>query len=261
MKLKLASIIFLFISLSFKVSAQNGIVRTEPTLEDRFPKRIGGLRFSQTTLHLGDVYNNANRMDTIQLYNNSDAPLTLSISSKLPDQIKASIEPSKLEPASEGIIVVQYDATKQKEFGFNFDRIILHTNDTEMPEKNINITLSIKEYFPPADPGDTLIAQKARLAESTYNFGRLQQGEKARHDYIIFNDGQRDLKIHHAKNTCGCIKTSFSKNIIAPGDSALASIEFDSFGKDGSTSNESVIFVNDPSQPELRLIIQGDVWK
>ena len=261
MKLKLAFIILLFISHSFKGYSQNGIVHTEPTLEDRFPKRIGGLRLSNTTLHLGDVYSNENRIDTILLYNNSDVPLTLSIGSKLPDHIMASIEPSKIEPASEGILILHYDAGKLKEFGFIFDRIMLHTNDPEMPDKNINITLSIKEYFPPADPSDTLISQKVRIPERTYNFGRIQQGEKARHDYLIFNDGQKDLKIHQAKNTCGCIKTSFSKNIIAPGDSSLATIEFDSFGKDGSTSNESLIFVNDPSQPEIRLIIKGDVWK
>ncbi len=261
MKFKITLLLSLFLCSSLLLSAQRNTVPGEPTLEDRFPKRIGELRFSKTTVHLGTVFNNEIKVDTILLYNNAETPLTLTLTEKLPAYLTMEVKPSKLEPAAEGLIIIRYDASLRKEFGFHFERVMLNTNDAEMAEKNINITLTIKEYFPPADPTDTLASQKARIPESTYNFGRIQQGEKARHDFVIINDGQRELKIHHAKNDCGCIKTSFSKNILAPGDSSIATVEFDSFGKDGANSNETLIFINDPAQPEIRLTILGDVWK
>lgn len=261
MKIKIILFLGLLLCSSLILSAQQTLVQGEPTLEDRFPKRIGELRFSKTTAHLGTIFNNEIKVDTILLFNGGEQPLSIALGEKLPDYLKVELSPSKLEPGSQGIILLRYDANFRKEFGFHFERVILRTNDTEMAEKNINITLSIKEYFPPPDPTDTLISQKARTPESTYNFGRIQQGDKARHDFVIYNDGQRELKIHHAKNVCGCIKTSFSKNLIAPGDSSIATVEFDSFGKEGSNSNETLIFLNDPAQPEIRFTIMGDVWK
>lgn len=236
-------------------------MNTAPTLEDNFPKRIGGLRFSATTLHLGNILNNIERLDTIKVYNNSGNPISISSAMKLPDFMKLDIQPAKVEANSVGLIIISYSASLRKEFGFVLDRIMLNTNDREQPEKNLNITATINEYFPPTDLSDTLLPPKGRMTENSFNFGKIQQGEKAVHDYLLFNDGQRDLVIHHSKTNCGCIKSEFSKNLVIPGDSAFVSLEFDSFGKEGEISNEIVIFVNDPAKPEIRLTMQGEVWK
>jgi len=236
-------------------------VNTAPTLEDNFPKRIGGLRFSETTLHLGTILNNAEITDTIKVYNNSEGPISLSISNKLPDYLKLDIQPAKVESNAQALIIVSYSASLRKEFGFVLDRIMLNTNDREQPEKNLNITATMKEYFPPNASSDSLLPAKVRIAESSFNFGKIQQGEKAVHDYVFFNDGQHDLLIHHSKTNCGCVRSEFSKQLISPGDSAFVSLEFDSFGKEGDISNEVTIFVNDPVKPEIKLTIQGAVWK
>ncbi len=261
MKYKKIVLLAAFISFALTCPAQTGMVDTKGTIEDRFPKKIGGMRFSETTLHIGSVLNNETRTDSIHIYNNSVGAITLSTSSKIPNHLKLEFKPLKLEPGSEGLLIVSYAAALRNEFGFVFDRIILQTNDAVQPEKNINITATIKEYFPVSDPADTLLIQKAIVAESAFNFGRIQQGEKAHHDFVIFNGGQHNLIVHHAKSNCGCIRTSFSKNTVAPGDSAIVTVEFDSFGKVGAISNEVLVFISDPAKPEIRFTIQGDVWK
>ncbi len=120
-------IIFLCVlmSSSCHMLAQSSIVNAEPSLDDRFPKRIGGLRFSQTTLQLGTVFNNETRNDTIRLYNNSDQVLTLSPGANLPVYIKLQVVPGKLEPSQEGMLVISWFAAGRNEFGFVFDRILL----------------------------------------------------------------------------------------------------------------------------------------
>lgn len=261
MKSKLFVFLFVLLSLVHTTTAQNPMSLTEPTLEDRFPKIIGGLRFSQTTLNLGKVLNNELLSDTIRIFNNSQKPLSLSIKMKLPDHLKIDIQPTKLEAGQQGYILVTFNASLRNEFGFVFDRIMLHTDDMEHSDKNLNISATISEFFPPLDTADTLSAPKARLSEKSFNYGRIQQGEKAQHDFMIYNDGQHDLKIHSAKSTCGCIKTSLSKNIVLTGDSALISVEFDSFAKESSISKEAMIFINDPSQAEIILTVLAEVWK
>ena len=254
-------ILFLFLSLAFNGVCQSNLVHSEGTLEDRFPKRIGDMRFSETTHHLGVVFNNEDRVDTIRTYNSSDRAISISGTMKIPTHMKLDIQPLKLSPKEEGMMIISYSAAERKEFGFVFDRILLQTDDPLQPEKNINITATIKEYFPPLDPADSALVQKARVPEKIYNFGRIQQGEKSLHDFLIINDGQAELLVHHSKTTCGCIRTSFSKNIVAPGDSSIVTVEFDSFGKEGENSQEVTVYVNDRSQPEIRFSINGEVWK
>lgn len=253
--------IFALLGFSMEAYSQGEIVNVKGTIEDRFPKRIGALRFSETTIHLGEVYNNQEISDTIKVYNNSDAAITISNTIKLPAHLKIDIQPLKVESLAEALVIVSYSTSGPEEFGFVLDRIILQTNDTESPDKHINITANIKEYFPPVDSTDTLAIQKARVPEKIFNFGRIQQGEKSLHDFLIINDGQKELIVHHAKTNCGCIKTTFSKNSIAPGDSAIVSMQFDSFGKEGEISKEVSIYVNDPLQPRINLVMKGDVWK
>lgn len=257
--------VYFFIILLFlfpvTAPAQSSIVQANPSLVDQFPKLIGNLRLSETTVQLGNVYNNETKLDTVRIYNSSANPMSISIRVPLPEYIKLQIVPEKLDAGKEGKLLISYAASMRKEFGFVFDRIMLGTNDPLQSDKNINITATINEYFAPGNPADSMLIPRARLSESTYGFGRVQEGVKAQHNFTIFNDGQKDLVIHHSKSDCGCIKTSFSKMTVLPGDSAVLSLEFDSFGKSGALSRDLSVFVSDPKQPELRLSISAEVWK
>lgn len=242
-------------------TGQTAIVQVQPSVEDRFPKRIGNLRFSATTLHLGDVLNNQLRTDTIKMYNAWNSPLTISSGLTLPDYMKMNIVPAKLGPSEEGMIIINYDAAKKQEFGFVFERLLLITNDALQGDKNLNITASIKEYFPPPVPGDTVAPQRVRVPETSHYIGPVTQGDKKTHGFTVFNDGQKDLIIHHAKTDCGCVSVEIPVKTVPPGSSAVINLEFDSFGKDGDVFVEVIVFVNDPVQPEIRFRLQADVRK
>lgn len=243
------------------VTAQAAIVNVPPSVEDRFPKRIGNLRLSATTLHLGDVYNNQLRIDTISMYNAWNSVMNISSGLTLPDYLKMNIIPAKLGPGEEGMIIISYDVAGKNEFGFVFERLLLITNDALQGDKNLNITASIKEYFPSPVPGDTVAPQRARVPETSHYLGPITQGDKKKHGFMVFNDGQKDLIIHHAKTDCGCVSAEIPVKTVPPGSGAVINLEFDSFGKDGDVFVEVIVFVNDPLQPELRFRLQADVRK
>jgi hypothetical protein len=246
----------LLVFLSFNCFAQTGI--TNPTLNDRYGKKIGGLRFSVTNLSFGTINNNEERRDTIFIYNSTQQKINLTIDGKLPPHLALQFQSSELAPGTEGWIIISFDAAKKNDFGFILERVILNTNDTDQPQKALSVSATINEYF---SAGLDSVKPKARISEMVFNYGTLKQSEKAEHDFVVYNDGISALKLHKTKSSCGCIKTSFSKNEIPQGDSAIVHVVFDSFGKEGKDSRNFSLFVNDSSMPEIKFEVKGEVLK
>lgn len=253
-KLKFA-LCFIVASCVFtKIEAQT--IAAQPTLNDQYSKKIGNLRFSQSTLGFGKVANNEKKQDTIRIMNSGKSTINLFAQSKN-NFSTVTFSTTKLPPDATGWILIAYDFSKRDEYGFILDRILINSDDVDQPQKSINVTATIHEYF---DLTDTL-TPKARIPETIYSYGNIQAGEKANHDFLIYNDGVKPLIIRKVKTTCGCIKPSTTKSEIAPGEAGVVHIEFDSFGKDGKDSRIVNVFLNDPMMSEVKLEVNGVVLK
>lgn len=230
-------------------------IAAQPTIKDQFTKKIGNLRLSLSTLAFGSVTNNEVKRDTIRIMNIGKSPINLSVQTKT-GYSHVVLSSPKLSPEEVGWISITYDFSKRDEYGFILDRILINTDDSELPQKNINITATIREYFPPTTDS---LSPKARVPESLYSYGTIRAGEKAGHDFLVYNDGTKPLIIRKVKSTCGCIKSSVTKSEIAPGEAGIIHIDFDSFGKEGKDSRVINVYLNDPLLPEIKLEINGVV--
>ncbi len=251
-------ILFVLLLNAFSISAQHGI--TLPTLKDKFEKKLGNLRMSNTIIKLGRIKNNEVRYDTIRLFNDGQIPMNISLPLKLPLYMKVNIKGSPVAAGGEGYIALVYEASKKNDYGFVFDRIQLNSDDAVMPQKYITVTAVIDEFFPNEQLNDGMNA-KALIPERSFNFEKLKQGEKISHYFKIYNVGKRPLLLHKIKTNNGCIKASFSKKEIAPGDSAIILSEYDSFGKLGKELRIFSLYINDPLLPEVKFEINGEVSK
>jgi len=240
--------------------AQKTLVSSEGTLKDKFSKKLGSLMLSATALKFGRLKTNTTKMDTIRIFNSGNKPMSLSVA-KVPDHLKVNLKSPVIEANAESWITVAFDASKKNDFGFVLDRFDLVTNDSAMAKKIISITATLEEAFPVMTADDSLQAPRARWNETTFDFGSIRQGDKIHHDFVIQNDGKKDLVIHKTKSACGCIKTSFSKMTIAAGESALVKVEYDSFGKEGKESRKLDVFLNDYIKPSVTIEMKGDVTK
>lgn len=108
---------------------------------------------------------------------------------------------------------------------------------------------------------DSANMQKARWIETSYDYGRIKQGNKVTHNFSISNDGKRNLYIRKTKSSCGCLKTSATTDTIAPGATGYITIEFDSYNKEGKDSRKMNVFLNDPASPEIILEMKGEIEK
>ena len=96
------------------------------------------------------------------------------------------------------------------------------------------------------------------FAQTTFDFGDVDDGEMVTHVYKFTNTGSEPLVIKDAKGSCGCTVPKWPKTPIPPGEQGEIQVEFNSKGKTGKQSKRVTITANtDPAQSFLT--ISGNV--
>ena len=89
------------------------------------------------------------------------------------------------------------------------------------------------------------------------NWGHVVNGEILSRDLIVRNEGQADLVIADVTTSCSCTEATLLPMVIAPGETGILTIEFDSGAHGPELTGELVrqVFVNsnDPIQPEAKI--------
>lgn len=111
----------------------------------------------------------------------------------------------------------------------------------------------------------------AQIAETTYNFGRVNLGGTGSHAFVIRNAGNAPLLITKGTTSCTCTVSDFegegegkNSRTVPPGEDVIVRIEWTGKGDGGPFRQNATILTNDPSQPEIAFSIEGTViptWK
>lgn len=94
---------------------------------------------------------------------------------------------------------------------------------------------------------------KILVSEEEWDFGKVIQGEKPIHIFIVKNVGEGDLIIESLKPSCGCITLSISTTRIQPGESAELKVSYDTTDYVGKDEKHIHIYSNDPQVPDKRI--------
>jgi hypothetical protein len=93
-----------------------------------------------------------------------------------------------------------------------------------------------------------------------FDFGELVNGVVVTKELVVQNRGEAPLEIREISTSCGCTKAAVDQLSIAPGGSAILTIEYDSgaHGPEltGAITRQVFLLSNDPERPEL--IIEFD---
>ena len=88
--------------------------------------------------------------------------------------------------------------------------------------------------------------------EEVYDAGKVTQGEKVTHTFVVENRGKKDLQILNVETTCGCTVPTYDKKPIAPGKTADIVVVFNSEGKSGK-QNKGITVVSN-AEPETKIL-------
>jgi hypothetical protein len=96
---------------------------------------------------------------------------------------------------------------------------------------------------------------------TTFNFGKVKQGEATKHSFIFTNIGKATLQILEVKPGCGCTTAGQWDKSVEPGATGAIPLQFNSAGFGGPVSKSAMVTCNDPVKSNLVLTISGNVWR
>lgn len=96
--------------------------------------------------------------------------------------------------------------------------------------------------------------------KTVYDFGEAPQGDSVIHIFKFKNTGDDTLLISKVRSTCGCTAALLSKDTIPPGGSGEIKAVFKTGRYHGPVSKRIIVYSNDPSSHDKRLMINGTVY-
>lgn len=96
------------------------------------------------------------------------------------------------------------------------------------------------------------------FADTTHNFGTINEGEKVTYEFAFRNDGKRPLLIEGAEGSCGCTVADYPREPIAPGAAGKMKVIFSSAGKQGHQEKDVAVNAN-TERGIYHLHIEADV--
>lgn len=96
--------------------------------------------------------------------------------------------------------------------------------------------------------------------ESTYDFGKVKDGEIVEKSFAFKNTGESPLVISNISASCGCTTPEWPKEPIAPGAESNIMVRFNTTGKPGQQNKTVTITANtEPSVIELHVkgVVEG----
>ncbi|MBP7506759.1 MAG: DUF1573 domain-containing protein [Prolixibacteraceae bacterium] len=229
----------------------------ELTVEEKFPRVMGGLRFKSNYISLGTVFNDQTKSDSVEYYNSSDKPVKVGIY-RSPSHVVIRFVPETVKPGEYGKMYIKYDASQRNAYGYVSDRIYLNVDDKNDNEYSVGISLSISEDFSKLTEEQKANAPVAVVENNVYDFGVLVEGDVAEYSYKIKNTGKSDLLIRNVKASCGCTAVKHS-NLVKPGETTDINVKFNSRGKKGRQNKSVTVITNDPNNSTITFRITGDV--
>ncbi len=238
-----------------------GEVEPKPkTVEDDYRYAMGPMRLKSNHLAFGNLKNTQQSEKQLEVINTSNEPVKIEFE-RVPAHITIRAEPSTLKPNAKGSVIASYNTPMRNDWGFVIDRMGLKINGKSDRTYSLVISANIEEDFASMTAQQLANAPVLSVDDAEFKFGKINQGEKVEHVYVLTNSGKSDLHIRKVKASCGCTAVQPEKNIVAPGESVTVKTVFNSAGKVGNQNKTVTIITNDPKKSKMILWVKGEVVK
>src|SRR5262245_38596419 len=107
---------------------------------------------------------------------------------------------------------------------------------------------------PPGAPQPAVVVDS-----DSYDFGKMQRGEKQRHVFTFRNDGKGVLLLRPGQPSCKCTVSNVSKRTVQPGETSEVLIEWTAEQEPGPFRKTAPIYTNDRRRLTVQLEIKGNV--
>jgi hypothetical protein len=107
-------------------------------------------------------------------------------------------------------------------------------------------------------PVETKPAEVIQLKETSYDFGKIQQGRPVTHNFELVNIGKEPLMLENVQASCGCTTPEWSKDAIQPGATSVIKVGYNAAAEGMFTKTITITYNNHQIKT---LNITGTVFK
>ena len=241
-----------------RLTISGEVIPKPKSIEDEYRFAMGPMRLKSNHLAFGNIKNTSASERRLEVINNSGGPVEIGFE-RVPAHIRIKAEPSSLKPGERGYLVATYNAPMRNDWGFVIDRMNLKLNGVTERNYSLVVSANIEEDFSVLSAGELAKAPALNVDNTEFRFGKIKQGEKVEHTFVLSNSGKTDLVIRKVKASCGCTAVQPEKRVIAPGEKVNIKMVFNSAGKVGNQNKTVTIITNDPKKSKTILWVRGEV--
>jgi hypothetical protein len=92
-----------------------------------------------------------------------------------------------------------------------------------------------------------------QVDEATYDFGQVGVDYQVYHNYKLFTNGTKPIRIESLKVSCDCSTAYLTDSTVRPGDTVQLELSFNTRDFYGRTSKSLTVYTNDPRMPKFEL--------
>ncbi|HKJ30174.1 MAG TPA: DUF1573 domain-containing protein [Balneolales bacterium] len=229
-----------------------GMVLPKP-LTGKDVSRIGGLSFSEGTVHLGDVSKGQKVNKIITIQNASTYPIKVDSVIK-PENIHITYPKFKILAGERLKMSFSFKPDSQKVNREFRESITFVTNDSLKRRKVVYLT----GYLLPANKKKNM-GPVIKYTNSLKNIGNVIQNDTLRVSYHFKNVGDRPLTIQKIIPSCGCTTANIKKRTFQPSEQGTIHVIINTVGKIGFIEKEVRVSTNANNEPEHKLILEFNV--
>ncbi len=117
---------------------------------------------------------------------------------------------------------------------------------------NNNMNNASEDISVTVDPNAPL--PEFSFEKENHDFGTIEEGTLAKYDFEFTNTGEAPLIISNASGSCGCTVPQWPREPIAPGETGIIHVEFNSNGRPGNQTKTVTLNANTmPNKKVLRI--------
>ncbi len=99
-----------------------------------------------------------------------------------------------------------------------------------------------------------------KFEKDVIDFKRVEAGERVSGSFKFTNTGNSNLVIYEVNTSCGCTVADYPRGEIAPGESGMISVTYDSDGANGMRITKQVTVNANTKPAKTQLRIEAEVY-